>query len=622
MSSRFLTAPFSHLIQALLLLILLFVLPFIEILGAWFYWGWFLFLGATFFLGFWILPHASRNWRIPWPPVVLGVWVLFEVLRAPEWDRSFGLLMVWGCALVLGLVAYEVSRRVPQFPWVFCLLFWGLSTAIAVLNPLWSVPVEVMEESIQSEMLEEGYKQAILHAASQSRFHFPFGNPIDLGVFLSLWLLSTPALLDKARRSLSARIFVMGVLVSAGVQTYILWGTRSRTSLVGLAGGLCVWLAWKGRGGVRAAGAAILLIFIGGVCLCLSPTGREMLSRTETVHARLIFWEAGLRMARESPLIGLGIGGYGSNYPRFRDLTAHQTIFAHNLLIEAMVDMGAVGLGLLLVVLFQFIRRRGGCFPGSGEFIRQACGDQGRINSPLRESDLLDIWGASALACFFISTLLGFHQNMLYLIGYVAVIVGMSNSRGGGISTLGASGSRPLNSLLRPCLVVTVLIVVAIPCAFREAGKSYFEQAATIFQTQRDAIETKRLLNRATSLWPPLAEAHSYLGELLKDMGDLPASERSLREAIRWSPTAGFLHDDLAELLARMGRKQEALQEVDKAIALHPVKYTYHLHRSRLLYDLGQTAEAARAKAQGESLEQFEPRYEEARKAQAVQSRG
>lgn len=621
MSSRFLTAPFSHLIQALILLILLFVLPFIEILGAWFYWGWFLFLGATISLGLWILPRASITWSITWPPVVLGTWVLFEVLRAPEWDRSFGLLMVWGCALVLGLVAYEVSRRVPQFPWVFCLLFWGLSTAIAVLNPLWSVPVEVMEESLQSEMLEEGYKQAILHAASQSRFHFPFGNPIDLGVFLSLWLLSAPALLDKARRSLSAWIFIMGILVSAGVQTYVLLGTRSRTSLVGLAGGLCVWLAWKGRGGVRAAGAAILLIFIGGVCLCLSPTGREMLSRTETVHARLIFWEAGLRMARESPLIGLGIGGYGSNYPRFRDLTAHQTIFAHNLLIEAMVDMGAVGLGLLLLVLFQFIRRK-------SSFFHPLLRSKRRINSllqdhnGLREDNALEVWRVSALVCFFISTLLGFHQNMLYLIGYVAVIVGMSTSRSGEFIRQGGQGSLQMNSLLRPCLVVTVLIVVAIPCAFREAGKSYFEQAATIFQTQRDAIETKRLLNRATSLWPPLAEAHSYLGELLKDMGDLPASERSLREAIRWSPTAGFLHDDLAELLARMERKQEALQEVDKAIALHPVKYTYHLHRSRLLYDLGQTAEAARAKAQGEFLEQFEPRYEEARKAQAVQSRG
>jgi len=296
-----------------------------------------------------------------------------------------------------------------------------------------------------------------------------------------------------------------------------------------------------------------------------------------------------------------------------------------------MTDMGAVGLGLLLTVLFQFVWR-------SSEFIRLFSPKTRRMHPPLQ-----DIWCVSAMVSFFVSTLLGFHQDMLYLMGYVGVIVGVGGPRSGEVlphpnehsprssefirracENHGRINSplRPLPSRLRQCLVVVVLLMVGIPCAFREAGKSLFEKATTLFETRRDALGTARLLEQAVTVWPPLAEAHSYLGELLMDMGDWPASERSLRAAIHWSPTAGFLHDDLAELLTRMGRKEEALEEVEKAISLHPVKYTYHLRRSRLLYDLGRTSEAARAREQGEYLEQYEPRYEEARKAQAARTRG
>lgn len=601
MLSRPLSASFQNVLQASILLVLLCFLPFIGILGAWYFWGPFFFLIATFALGLWVLPGAALSWKMSWPPLALGVWVLFEVLRAPEWDRSFGLLMVWSCAVVLGLVAHGVSRQIPSFPWAFCLLLWGLSTVISVMNPIWTVPVEFMEESIQDLMYNEDYKQAILHAASQSRFHFPFGNPIDLGVFLSLSLLSFPVLLDRAWGSLSARVFVMGVLVSAGVQAYILLGTRSRTSLVGLLAGVCVWLLWKGKGGAKVVWIGILVFGLGLAVLCLSPTGREMLTRTETVHARLIFWDAGVRMARENPVLGLGIGGYGSHYPRFRELTPHQTIYAHNLLIEAMADMGAIGLGLLLTVLLPFAWR---------------------MYSLLRSADRLTTWCISALVSFFVSTLLGFHQNMFYLIGYVGVILGMTGLKSSEFIRCAGGGSRRMNSPLRQCGMVVVLMAVGIPCAFREAGKSCFEKATMLFETRRDVLETRRLLEKAVAVWPPLAEAHSYLGGLMMDTGDWTAAESSMRASIRWNPTAGFLHDDLAQLLERMGRKEEALQEVEKAISLHPVKYTYYLHQSRLLYDLGRTAEAAKAKVLGEFLEQYEPRYEEARKAQAQRDKG
>lgn len=611
-------ASFTQLIQVSVLLFLLSLLPFLEILGAWFYWSKCCFLLVTLMLGLWVLPRASLEWRVSWPPLALATWILFEVIRAPEWDRSFGLLGAWGCALVLGLVARTVSRSIPGFPWAFCLLLWGLSTVIAVMNPVWTVPVEVMEESLQGNLYDEGYKQAILHAASQNRYHFPFGNPIDLGVFLCLSLLSFPVLLERAWRSLSARVFVLGVLVSMGAQILVLWGTRSRTSLVGLLAGICVWMAWKGKSGARLVLAGLLLMAIGATVLCLSPAGREMLSRTETVHARLVFWKAGLRMAHENPLLGLGIGGYGSHYPRFRELTTHQTVFAHNLLIEAMADMGAVGLGLLLTVLFQFASR--------------TC-------RSWKETPF-EVWRASALVTFFISTLLGFHQDMLYLIGFVGVIVGLGpgaqlltqlretherEPRPGGMHPQEVPQLEvrriisPLQSgrLLRQCLVVVILLAVGIPCVFREAGQALFEEGTDIFDTQRDVVKTKLLLDRAITLWPPLAEAHSYLGGLMIDIGDIPAAEDHIRTAIHWSPTAGFLHDDLAELLARSGRQEEALREIDRAIALHPVKYTYYLHRSRLLYGLGQTAEAAQTRARGDYLQQFEPRYDEARKAQA-----
>ncbi|NUN95829.1 MAG: O-antigen ligase family protein [Candidatus Omnitrophica bacterium] len=587
------------------LLFLLVAFPFRETLAGWWVGFPLALTGLAFLI---LLAHAfsisppPRAPRPRWPLVALAAWVVISAFRAPDWDRAFGLLEVWGLSAALGWVAANQAKGNPRFPLKVCLALWACASFIAAFNPGWQTPLEEIEKAIQSQVIEEDFKQAILHAAAQGRLHFPFGNPIDLGLFLTLSLLSLPVLVHEVRKIGGSPLFTFGLILSAGVQVYVLWGTRSRTPLLGLIGGIGIWMlrsrVWRGH---LLIGALVGVLLLGGL-LAVSPGGREMLGRSETVHARLIYWKAAARMIREAPLLGQGVGGYGSNYPRFRELTPHQTLYPHNLFLEVMADMGAVGLLLLLVAMATII-----------PYLLQRAGlcrlSRDGVQHPFVES-LHPLWGLSAATSFLLSSQVGFHHDMLYLLAPAGILAGatLSSSRSALASPPGATRGRPL--LLRIALLLFAFVALA-----REIGHFSFEKAQRIFENRGDIREGTALLRRATTVWPPLWEARAYLGGMAIDLGDEQTGMRLLRESIRWSPTTPNLHSELATVLWDRDEKEEALLEIERAISLHPVKWAYHDQKSRWLHSLGRAEEARAEKSLALELQAQEPKFEEALQA-------
>jgi O-antigen ligase len=612
-----------------LLLALAAFLPFREFLITWF--PWFpvaLLIGIATAAALALLGRESARMHLSLPACLLAVWIGFEVFRSPELDRGVGLVETWGAALLLGVAARSVSRRDGGFAVKMCVVLWVVASLIAALNPMWQTPASEMEQLLKTEVLEEEYKQAILHAASQSRFHFPFGNPIDLGLFLSLVLFVFPALWQVCRERAPGLIPKTALGISAGIQVYILWGTKSRTPLIGFFCGLLVWLVGRGWMGKRLVGLAAAVLVGGAALLLVSPGGREMLARTETVHARVLYWRAALRMAHDRPLLGTGIGGYGLLYPQYRELTPHQTLYPHNLFLEAMTDTGAIGLCLLLWVLMRHLSapsgkgRRGEVSSPSppasaswkGEETSAGCTEGGET-PPLQQE--INLWVSASVTAFFVATLMGFHQNMLYIAGVIALIAGLFvpgevPARRGDIVLEGGKAR---------WMALGFLFVFAVPCVLRELGHFHFDRAKVAFESERDPLKAAAELKLASQVWPPLADAHSYLGGLAQEFGDDREAETYLRRAIAWAPLTPHLHQALAELLWKTNRQQEALAELDQAAGLHPVKWDYHEQRSRWLYELGQTAAASKEREQAQFLKAYEPRYEEARKAAEAEHR-
>jgi len=91
-----------------------------------------------------------------------------------------------------------------------------------------------------------------------------------------------------------------------------------------------------------------------------SPLRQRALSIVDpadpTARERLYFWDAGWRMVKDAPLLGLGPGGVKLHYPEYRDPAARRpgTGHLHNNVVQIAAERGAFGLAAWLSIWIAF----------------------------------------------------------------------------------------------------------------------------------------------------------------------------------------------------------------------------------------------------------------------------
>jgi putative inorganic carbon (hco3(-)) transporter len=96
-----------------------------------------------------------------------------------------------------------------------------------------------------------------------------------------------------------------------------------------------------------------------------SPLQRRALSivdpRDPTARERLYFWEAGFRMWRDAPVLGVGPGGVKRHYPDYRDPAARRpaTGHLHNNVVQIAAERGVIGLAAWLAIWAAFFVQAG-----------------------------------------------------------------------------------------------------------------------------------------------------------------------------------------------------------------------------------------------------------------------
>lgn len=83
----------------------------------------------------------------------------------------------------------------------------------------------------------------------------------------------------------------------------------------------------------------------------------DLAGSDNSATSRVEFWRAGLELAREHPVLGVGPGRYGEAYPQVQRLYYYFSDSAHCAGIELMAEVGLLGAGLLLVALLLELRR-------------------------------------------------------------------------------------------------------------------------------------------------------------------------------------------------------------------------------------------------------------------------
>jgi len=146
--------------------------------------------------------------------------------------------------------------------------------------------------------------------------------------------------------------------------------------------------------------------------------------RDASTTERLYFWHAGLRMIADAPLLGLGPGGVGRNYERYKHpdgLRAH-TGHLHNNLVQIGAEHGLLGLGAWLWIWIAF-------FAGAGRIYAAL--------PPARADDRALVAGSiAAVAAFLVAGLFEYNFGDSEVIDLLWVVMGFPFACAG-------EGSRP-----------------------------------------------------------------------------------------------------------------------------------------------------------------------------------
>jgi O-antigen ligase len=180
----------------------------------------------------------------------------------------------------------------------------------------------------------------------------------DWNAAASAFLLAGIAGFGLARRRGPSRVALVLLLMLVGMG---LWITGSRVAIVLAILATIGTLGWLG---VRAsrhrraliAAVAIVIVAVGGWFLVRYPEGRND-KVGDTLRGRWVLMQAGLRMAEDAPVFGIGVDRFYEASTRYaspieRSVPVPLPENAHNNFIQVLAEQGLAGLMALLWLLW------------------------------------------------------------------------------------------------------------------------------------------------------------------------------------------------------------------------------------------------------------------------------
>jgi O-antigen ligase len=138
----------------------------------------------------------------------------------------------------------------------------------------------------------------------------------------------------------------------------------SRAGWIGLAVSVGIYLLVAGTKKLRLAALAGVIVIVMVVALTPNLRYRVMLpfKGEKSAVSRFSLWHTGWKAVKESPVTGLGLTGFGTNWNRLNtdpNLDAHN--FPHNVFLNFWIETGLLGLlsflGLCIILIYRGFRK-------------------------------------------------------------------------------------------------------------------------------------------------------------------------------------------------------------------------------------------------------------------------
>ena len=333
----------------------------------------------------------SRDWFI----LFLLAWVLFiHIFVDPEGGIDGITLLFAGVALYVWVVSHS---SVPRMTWYILVAFlaWALVETLFFSRVPYTSFQNFLSLLAGALVFSVGFPEHLVRRAAvilvvgalllvmvglvmflfipqyqSARFtsifyqHNAFAGFLIVPLMLSFWLV-----LEKKQ---------YGYLL-AGISTFILWGglalTFSRGGYLSVAAAIAVFIFFLRKNSVSFARfgkqsvVILLLVALGagagfglfeflqaharaqGISAPASPYELEQSGQTG-FHARLVYMKYGLKLFKERPLVGYGLGSYGTESARVLDEVIYFSMDPHNLYLRFLAELGILGGTLFIIFVF------------------------------------------------------------------------------------------------------------------------------------------------------------------------------------------------------------------------------------------------------------------------------
>jgi O-antigen ligase len=281
---------------------------------------------------------------LTWPLGLLIVAMVPGLLLAHDVYPVIRLLVLWTAFfLIFEMVAEGDGQAVRN-----------VLIAMAAAGGALAVIALVANGGQTHQLIDFGYETTGRAKASLSQ-------PNLLGIVLAIAIPCQAALVLRGPQRLR------GPALAAVVATFpAVLLTLSRGALIGLAGGLGVFLFWAP---FRRAAAVFFIVVFGLSFAGVNPIGstvpiKSVIQRfSVTQHAttlddRVLIYRAAPRIVRDHPIFGVGAGNFGAIAPEYGLVNRYGQVidYPHNIALGIAAEMGLLGLAALLWFCFALSR--------------------------------------------------------------------------------------------------------------------------------------------------------------------------------------------------------------------------------------------------------------------------
>lgn len=341
------------------------------------------FASALFIMSTCLASTASES--VSWIPQVVAMcvgalWLCVGVIlhgQQIRWIKPISLYLFfcgWACTGILVTIDQEYFLGTLKTYWKVALITWVLSQTIRTRKDVLACCMAIALSSIVVAIAGRDQIDRALHAhsvigdAAKARANETLlGNANYLGMFAALVALCGLTCF------LAYRSLILKCLAVAGVLSglYLIAASGSRTSMLGLACGVLATFIFHFRKlGLSSVSAKVATVVFGlgllvgtGVFITKLPffyrmvdvlSSKEELMKEPRVH----YFFTALNVISESPVFGLGLGGFALN--RLGKGSKGYGHYSHTSVAETLSTTGLPGFFLYfwsLFAMFQLIRR-------------------------------------------------------------------------------------------------------------------------------------------------------------------------------------------------------------------------------------------------------------------------